>query len=46
MSSSHRARAGRVGESYIEVLWGLMGWKDLYKVKEYSPEKKDDVDKQ
>ena len=29
---------GRVGGSYTAMLRGSRGWKDLYKVGEYSPE--------
>jgi len=36
---------GRVGESCITVLWGSRGWKDIYKVKEYTPESMDDVER-
>ena len=35
---------GRAGGSYIAMLWGSRGWKDLYKVGEYSSEIIDDVD--
>jgi len=36
---------GRVGESYIAMLWGPRGWKDLHKVEEYPSEIMDNVDK-
>jgi len=36
---------GRVGESYIVVLWRPRGWQDVYKVEVYSPKLLDDVDK-
>jgi len=34
----------RVGESYIAVLWGSRGWKDVHKVQVNSPETMDNVD--
>ena len=37
---------GRVGESYVAMLWESRGWQDLSKVGEYSSEIIDDVDKQ
>ena len=36
---------GRVGESYIALLWGPRGWEDLSKVLEYSLETMGDADK-
>ena len=36
---------GRIGESYIAMLWGSRGWQDLYKVQGYSPEVMGDADK-
>ena len=38
--------SGWLGRSYSSMLWGSRGWKDIYKVQEFSLEIKDDADEQ